>query len=476
MDLRRALRWIPAALALAGCAALAVAVAYGAVKDAESLQGVTVAVFMAFLVFVYFSRRPGQEWARGNWPYYVAGALICRLLAGFVHLFVAFYLFNQMVDFVGLHDWVMEAGQRLVAGALLDVGHYGILESGAVVLLMMPFYLVIGTSIAGMLLISGLIGFVGSYLFLRSFQIAGPQNGDVSFLGKVLFFLPSFIFWGSLFGKDSVTLLCLGLAAYCVARLSQRIQFGPAVWLLVAMAFIAVIRPHVGAALGGAVGIAWFLSRMSRPGVDGVLVPVRVMFRAAVLAVMIVVPTIILSSMINRDVSLEAVYKDMARRHYVLSSAGDDAGVGGLGSSLPPRLIGDSPWEFVEYLPEGFLTFIFRPLPFDAHNTQALIASSEGTLLVGIVLWRRRQLWRSLRTMWSSPYLTFCVGYFFLATTALCFERNLGLIARHKIMVLPYLMIMLAVPLRKSRRVEGTTRPRDDHELTVLQDERGGAS
>ena len=465
MDRPRALRFVSAALALVGCAAVASFIAYVAVRDSESLQGVAVAVFMAFLAFVFFSRRSGHEWARGNWSYYVAGAIVFRLFAGFVHLFVAFYLFNQMVDFVGLHEWVKEAGQNLVTGSMSGFGHYGILESGAVVVLMAPFILFLGTSIAGMLLVSGLFGFTGSYLFLRSFQIAGPRDGEVSFLAKALFFLPSFIFWGSLFGKDSVMMLSLGLAAYSVARLTQGFRLGSALWLLLAMALVAVIRPHVGAALGAAVGIAWFLSRMSRPGPDGVLVPVRLMFRIAVFAVMLIVPTLILSSMINRDISLDAVYKDMARRHYVLSSAGDDEGVGGLGSSLPPRLMGESPWEFVEYLPEGFLTFIFRPLPFDAHNKQALVASTEGTLLVIIVLWRGRHFLRAMRTMWSSPYLTFCVLYFFLATTALCFERNLGLIARHKIMVLPFLMLMLAVPLRKPRRFERPIRAFDEREL-----------
>ena len=469
---RRLIRWKAVALGALITVGIAAGVATAAVRDAESLQGVSVALFAAFLVFAYFSRRPGQGWTQ-NWSTYVGGAILARLFAGFVHLYVAFYLFNQMVDFVGLHEWVLEASSRLLVGSLHELETFGVLESGAVALIMAPLAIFIGSSIAGMLLVSGLLGFIGSYLFLRSFQIAGPAGGDMQFLTRVMFFLPGFVFWGSLFGKDSLMFLCLGAATYCLARLTHRLQIGTALGLGISLGVITIIRPHVGAALGASIGIAWFTSRMSRPGPDAVLVPVRLAFRTAVLVALIAVPIFLLSSMM-KFVSIEAVYKDMARRHYVLSSAGDDAGLGGLGSSLPPRLTGDSPWEFLAYLPEGFTTFIFRPLPFDAHNTQALVASSEGVLLVAIVLWRLKNLGRSVRTMWSSPYLTLITTYFFLATTALCFERNLGLIARHKIMVLPFLMLMLAVP-RKSPPRPTRRRPYlDDHRYpSPVRDERG---
>jgi len=198
-----------------------------------------------------------------------------------------------------------------------------------------------------------------------------------------------------------------------------------------------------------------------------------------IMAVMIAVPVYLVISL-NKFVSIDMLYKDMARRHYALSSAtADDAGEsGGLGSSLPPVLTGESPWEFVLYLPEGFATFVFRPLPFDAHNTQALVASMEGVLLVAVVSWRWRRLARSLWLSWSNTYLMFCSVTFFLSTITLCFERNLGLIARHRIMVLPFLMLMLAVPARKTPRIDDTKRPMDEsHDLALggREERRGNA-
>jgi hypothetical protein len=453
------------ALTLVGCASIAVGVGLAAVADAALLQGLTVAAFMTFVVFTYYSRRPEQGWARGNWAGYVCGAIVLRLLAGFVHLFVAFYLFSGLVDFVGFHGWVEDAATALLRGSLALEG-IDMLGSGSVALLMVPFYYLLGSSISGMVLVSSLIGFVASYVFLRSFQVAGIHGGDVPFVAKVFFFLPSFIFWGSLFGKDSLIYLCLAGAAYCVAHLSHRFQLKYALGVSFFVVTTSLIRPHMGAPLGAALGIAWLLSRGHLTGAARALVPARVLLRVIMTAVMIAVPVYLVISL-NKFVSFDMLYKDMARRHYVLSSATADE-AGGLGSSLPPVLTGESPWEFVLYLPEGFATFVFRPLPFDAHNAQALIASMEGTLLVVIVVGRSRRLARSLRLAWSNTYLMFCSATFFLSTITLCFERNLGLIARHRIMVLPFLMLMLAVPLKKAPPIDDTTRPGDeDHDLVL---------
>lgn len=459
-------RWAPTALRIVGGLGLAVGIGFAAVHDAALLQGLTVSIFLTFLAVAYFARRPNQAWARDTWGNYVVAAIALRLLAGFVHLFVAFYLFSGLVDFVGFHGWVEDAATALLQGGFVMEG-IDLLGSGSVALLMVPFYYLLGSSITGMILVSGLIGFLASYVFLRSFQIAGILGGDVRFVAKVFFFLPSFIFWGSLFGKDSLIFLCLGATAYCVAHLGRGFTLKYAFGALFFVAITSAIRPHMGAPLGASLGVAWLLSRGNLSAAGRTLVPARALVRVMAMAVMIAVPVYLVISL-NKFVSFDMLYKDMARRHYVLSSAtADDVGEsGGLGSSLPPVLTGDSPWEFVLYLPEGFATFVFRPLPFDAHNTQALVASMEGTLLVAIVAWRWRRLVRSLWLSWSNTYLMFCSATFILSTTTLCFERNLGLIARHRIMVLPFLMLMLAVPPATLPSIDHTKRPIDeDHAL-----------
>ena len=471
-------RVIPTALPVVACVGVATGVALAAVKDAGMVRGVAGALFAALLALLYFAQRPGQEWARdvrgrSTWENYVAGAIGLRLLAGLVHLFAAFYLFNQMVDFIGFQAWVEDAGIAVLHGSLPPMTEgIDMLGSGSIALLLVPFYLFLGSSIAGMLLISAVIGFVASYVFLRSFQVAGIPGGDVPFIAKIFFFLPCFVFWGSLFGKDSLVYLCLAGVSYCVARLLHGARLRYALGLLIFVATTSVIRPHMGAPLCAALGVAWLLSRGHLSGPARVLVPARVLLRVMAMIVLVSIPVYLVVSL-NRYVSIETLYKDMARRHYVLSSATADE-TGGLGSSLPPRLTGDSMWEFIPYLPEGFATFVFRPLPFDAHNAQALVASMEGTLLVVIVVWRWRRLVRALRLAWSNSYLMFCAATFFLSTTTLCFERNLGLIARHRIMVLPFLMLMLAVPLKKEPAVEDPARHFDDHDL-ALEEGRSGA-
>lgn len=431
---------------LVGAVMLGTAVGLAAAADAAALQGVLVSLLIAFLLMAHLAQRRDQGWANGLWGQYLAVAVVIRLMAGFFHLFLAFYVFNQMVDFVGLHDWVERIVEGFLVASIRGPETFGFVESGAVALLMAPLYLFVGPGLVGMVLVSSLLGFIGSYLFLRSFQIVALPDGDVPFLGKVLFFLPSFVFWGSLFGKDSMVFFGLGALTYCVARLSRSFQIGPAVGVVTFLGLITAVRPHVAVPLAVSIGLAWLMSRPTTHGAGALLAPVSITGRVLAMAAAIAVPAALLTSMYN-FMSLPHLFSEIARRHQALSSAAEfDTG---LGSSLPPRITGDSPWELLAYLPEGIATFLFRPLPFDAHNTQALLASAEGTLILAIVVMRWRRLGHALRGVWSSPYLFFCVTYFFLGTIVLCFERNLGLIARHRIMTLPFLMIMLAVPLVK---------------------------
>jgi hypothetical protein len=113
---------------------------------------------------------------------------------------------------------------------------------------------------------------------------------------------------------------------------------------------------------------------------------------------------------------------------------------------LEPTLSG-----LFQYLPVGIITFLFRPFPYEAHNVLALIAALDGTMLLVLVLWRWRNLLAAIRSAWSKPLAAFCVTAFILITIALSFEANLGVIVRHRSMVLPFLFILLSVPANRRK-------------------------
>jgi hypothetical protein len=90
---------------------------------------------------------------------------------------------------------------------------------------------------------------------------------------------------------------------------------------------------------------------------------------------------------------------------------------------------------------------------FEAHHSLALFAAFEATFFLGLIIWRWRSLVAAVRLVFSRPLIGFCALTFVSLVSILAVESNFGTIVRHRAMVLPFLLIMLAVP--PNRRREG---------------------
>lgn len=97
-------------------------------------------------------------------------------------------------------------------------------------------------------------------------------------------------------------------------------------------------------------------------------------------------------------------------------------------------------------VPMAFITILFRPFPFEAGNAQMVLQSLEGVFLLGLLLvsWRRlRQLPRILR---SNPFLWFALLYIVGFVFAFAGFANFGILARQRVLVLPFFLMLLALP------------------------------
>ena len=97
---------------------------------------------------------------------------------------------------------------------------------------------------------------------------------------------------------------------------------------------------------------------------------------------------------------------------------------------------------------------MFRPFPTEAHNRQALFASAESALLLGLLaLWWRR-LARVPRAMLRNPYVMFAVVYAMGFVVAFSSFSNFGILARQRVQVLPLVLavVLAAAPLARKRR------------------------
>jgi hypothetical protein len=128
----------------------------------------------------------------------------------------------------------------------------------------------------------------------------------------------------------------------------------------------------------------------------------------------------------------------------VLQQVSERTGQGG--SEIQPSII-RSPLR----APIGVFTVLFRPLPIEADSTQALIAALEGTFLLALCIRRYRWILAAFHSFRRQAYLTLSVAYtaaFVLVFSAIA---NLGILARQRVQMLPFFLVLLSVPPRRRR-------------------------
>lgn len=224
-------------------------------------------------------------------------------------------------------------------------------------------------------------------------------------------------------------MLALGLCAYGTARLLQR--QGGYLALVVGLAAVTAVRPHMAVLVAVALSLAWL--RRRRPAGRA---PARPVLQAAGLAVLLAGSLFVLGQA-ERFFGVEGqgvaaaedVFDETVSRTSQQGSAFDAPAV-------------RSPVD----VPLAVVTVLFRPLPFEAHNPQALLAALEGTALLGLFVVSARRLGRLPRQAWRTPYLLFATVYSLLFIIAFSNIGNFGILTRQRVQLLPLALLVLAVP------------------------------
>lgn len=397
----------------------------------------------------------------------VFGFLI-RLPMVLAHLAIGLLFYSGAIDFTGYFAHGVDLGRGLLGGSfgrMFTFGRENYLEStsgGLVVNRLMALgYLMVGPSLVGFFLLSGMIGFMGSYLFLRAFQVQFPSCREIRFLALCLFFFPSLAFWTSLLGKDSWMFFFLGCATYSVSRMTK--PFPARYWLVLTLsvAFVFLIRPPIGVALVAAAASFFALSFPSRLPVRGPAAILRPVAYMSCIVVAVGCAAILglglrqyLGSFAEGSSMVDALVRFAVYRHMGYST---DPNAGG--SSLAIAIREPTLSGVIQYLPLGITTFLFRPFLNEARNLRELVAAFDATMLLVLVIWRWRNLLAAIRSALSKPFVAFCVTAFILITVALSFEANFGVIVRHRTMVLGFLLILLAHPRSQVRHAGRSSSP-----------------
>ena len=90
----------------------------------------------------------------------------------------------------------------------------------------------------------------------------------------------------------------------------------------------------------------------------------------------------------------------------------------------------------------GLVTALARPFPWETHNLQSLLISLETVAWLVFCWMQRRTFLAKLRSVRSDPFAAFAIFYSLITLMALTSIGNFGIIARQRVMVLPFLWML----------------------------------
>lgn len=268
----------------------------------------------------------------------------------------------------------------------------------------------IGANYLNTALAFNLIGTIGLLLFYHSIKDLGVYLTKYWFL---ILFIPSMSFWSAGLGKDAISFFAICLLLYSFSSNKKQ-----AVLLPLSFFAMFMVRPHIALVMLVSF-VVYFILRSK----------IHLIFKLLTLP-FLALSAIVLINFVQNYVGIE------------------EASLEGLGSYIDQRqdynTSGGSSLDIASMsYPMQMFTYIFRPLPFEAHSIVALITSIENTiLLLGIayILLKSKfnfRPWLAGKNLLFTVYFIFCCSI--LATTT----ANLGIATRQKWMFMPILIYLL---------------------------------
>ena len=415
------------------------------------MSGLPVALFLTPVLLAAswpaFVRQARRE-RDGRLAQLLMLALCLKLVGALVRYWVALFVYDGFADALMYHDYGTNIALRFRAGEF-HTGLDSLSGTDFIRFFTGLVYTVTGSSVyAGFLLYSWL-AFWGMYFMYRAFVLAVPDGNRRSY-ARLLFFLPSMLYWPSSIGKEAWMLFTLGLAAFGTARaLTGRpwrgvALAGTALWLG------ALVRPHVTGMAALGLVVAYLVARPPRR--LGALGPVM---KLIALVAVVAVAGLLLGQTtsylkekgIDPQDGVSSVLAESARR----------TGQGGSSFAAPSAI--SSPAK----LPLAVVTILFRPFPFEAHSAQVAVTALESTLLLCLAISRRRGIWQALRHPRRRPYAAFVVVFSLLFIYAFSSIANFGILARERTQLLPFFLVLLAIPAAR----RGPAQPRRNQQGRV---------
>ena len=372
-------------------------------------------------------------------PIAVTG-LLAKFAGAIFRYWVAFDAYGGVADATGYHEF----GKRLageIRNGLAPLSD--IIPSGTstqfVQRVTATVYTVFGSSRMGGFFLFAWFAYLGTVLYVLAAIRAVPGLATRRF-AWMMFLAPSLLFWPSSIGKEALLMGFLGAIAYFGARLLHRRWGGWTLPLLAAATYgAALVRPHVAAVwLGGVV-----LALLSTLAMGRRLQGGGTRVGGVVLLVLAVVSFVLTAGAALRFLDPTGESQDSValvdRVDAIFNTTESRTDTGG--STFEPVVI-RSPIDW----PYAIVRTLTRPLLTEVNSFTEFLPGVETTAFVVLALIGWRRLANIPRLMRTTPYLWFALSVLVMFGLAFSVFRNLGLLARQRSLVAPFMVLLVCLP------------------------------
>ena len=262
----------------------------------------------------------------------------------------------------------------------------------------------------------GLIAFDGS---LR--QLLNTSSNQLKLFGTIIVFLPSISFWSSAIGKDAISFMSVGFALWAALDFKNRkLLFATAVILML------FVRPHMAGLLILAVGGSVIFDKSTN-------IKVKILVGSVAAAVSVVlVPFALNYAGVGDTVDSNSLQSYIEKRQGYNMQGGGSVDIANM--SLPMQMV----------------TYLFRPLPFEARGISSLASSIDNTLLLFLFFWGIRKIKKIKSTTSNLPFMWFYALSSLLILSMI--TANLGIAMRQKWMFMPMFIYLFVAAIAQSRK------------------------
>lgn len=283
----------------------------------------------------------------------------------------------------------------------------------------------LGLSLLGCFFVFNIFGFIGFLAFDASLRsIVADKSKNIRLLATLIVFLPSVSFWSAGLGKDAISFMAVGLALWASLDLSKR-----TILMFFSVLLMLVVRPHMAGLMIMGLAASFVLQK-------GMPLLQRLILGFISLGVVaILVPFALNYAGVGENVDADKLGAYIDERQGYNQEGGGGVDISSM--SLPMQLF----------------TYMFRPLPFEAHSIASLMASLDNMILlylfvVGSYFLIKTKLTPDLKLhnrvfMWY--YL--CGSWIVLSLTT----ANLGIAVRQKWMIAPMLIFLFLSVIRDKK-------------------------